>query len=65
MQMQGSGNRVMQFGKSKAKQVSKDTPKVLFTDVAGADEAVEELEEIKVYYSLEKPGTTWPKTDSR
>ncbi len=47
MQMQGGGNRVMQFGKSKAKQVSKDTPKVLFSDVAGADEAVEELEEIK------------------
>ena len=49
MQMQGGGNRVMQFGKSKAKQVSKDTPKVLFTDVAGADEAVEELEEIKEF----------------
>jgi cell division protease FtsH len=49
MQMQGGGNRVMQFGKSKAKQVSKDAPKVLFTDVAGADEAVEELEEIKEF----------------
>lgn len=47
MQMQGGGSRVMQFGKSKAKQVSKDTPKVLFSDVAGAEEAVEELEEIK------------------
>ena len=47
MQMQGGGNRVMQFGKSKAKQVSKDAPKVTFADVAGADEAVEELEEIK------------------
>ncbi len=47
MQMQGGGNRVMQFGKSKAKQVSKDAPKVTFGDVAGADEAVEELEEIK------------------
>ena len=46
MQMQGGGNKVMQFGKSKAKQVTKDTPKVLFSDVAGADEAVEELEEI-------------------
>jgi len=49
MQMQGGGNRVMQFGKSKAKQVSKDTPKVLFSDVAGAEEAVEELEEIKEF----------------
>ena len=49
MQMQGGGNKVMQFGKSKAKQVSKDTPKVMFTDVAGADEAVEELEEIREF----------------
>ena len=46
-QMQGGGSRVMQFGKSKAKLVSKDTPKTTFADVAGADEAVEELEEIK------------------
>ena len=45
--MQGGGNRVMQFGKSKAKLVSKETPKVTFKDVAGADEAIEELEEIK------------------
>ncbi len=47
MQMQGGGNRVMQFGKSKAKQVTKDQPKVTFKDVAGIDEAVEELEEIR------------------
>jgi cell division protease FtsH len=45
--MQGGGNRVMQFGKSKAKLVSKETPTVTFEDVAGADEAIEELEEIK------------------
>ncbi|MCU1420075.1 MAG: cell division protein FtsH [Mycetocola sp.] len=45
--MQGGGNRVMQFGKSKAKLVSKETPKVTFKDVAGAEEAVEELQEIK------------------
>jgi cell division protease FtsH len=45
--MQGGGNRVMQFGKSKAKLVSKESPKVTFADVAGSDEAVEELEEIK------------------
>jgi len=49
MQMQGGGNRVMQFGKSKAKLVSKDTPTVLFADVAGAEEAVEELQEIKEF----------------
>ena len=45
--MQGGGNRVMQFGKSKAKLVNKDAPKVTFADVAGSDEAIEELEEIK------------------
>lgn len=45
--MQGGGNRVMQFGKSRAKLVSKESPKVTFADVAGADEAVEELQEIK------------------
>jgi cell division protease FtsH len=44
---QGGGNRVMSFGKSKAKQLSKDMPKTTFADVAGADEAVEELHEIK------------------
>ncbi|MEO8330600.1 MAG: ATP-dependent zinc metalloprotease FtsH, partial [Candidatus Nanopelagicales bacterium] len=46
-QMQGGGSRVMNFGKSKAKVVSKDMPKTTFADVAGAAEAVEELEEIK------------------
>ena len=49
MQMQGSGNRVMQFGKSRAKQVTKDMPKVTFQDVAGLDEAIEELEELKEF----------------
>src|SRR3712207_5633957 len=46
-QMQGGGSRVMKFGKSKAKLVSKDMLKVTFADVAGAEEAVEELREIK------------------
>lgn len=46
-QMQGGGSRVLNFGKSKAKLVSKDTPKTTFADVAGSDEAVEELHEIK------------------
>lgn len=44
--MQGGGNRAFQFGRSKAKMISPDTPKVTFADVAGADEAKEELEEI-------------------
>ena len=39
----------MQFGKSKAKVANKDTPKTTFADVAGADEAVEELQEIKEF----------------
>lgn len=47
MQMQGGGNRVMQFGKSRAKMVGKESPKVTFDDVAGLIEAKEELEEIK------------------
>jgi cell division protease FtsH len=52
-QMQGGGNRVMSFGKSKARLVTKDQPKITFTDVAGLDEAIEELQEIKEY--LEGP----------
>src|SRR5450756_1052223 len=48
-QMQGGGSKVMQFGKSKAKLANKDTPKVTFADVAGVDEAVEELLEIKEF----------------
>ncbi|MCX4787576.1 MULTISPECIES: ATP-dependent zinc metalloprotease FtsH [unclassified Streptomyces] len=52
-QMQGGGSRVMQFGKSKAKLITKDTPKTTFADVAGSDEAVEELQEIKEF--LEEP----------
>ena len=48
-QMQGGGGRIMNFGKSKAKAVSKDMPQTTFADVAGADEAVEELQEIKEF----------------
>ncbi|MCP3912877.1 MAG: ATP-dependent metallopeptidase FtsH/Yme1/Tma family protein [Actinomycetia bacterium] len=51
--MQGGGGKVMAFGKSKARRFSKDEPKVTFADVAGADEAVEELREIKDF--LENP----------
>ena len=52
-QMQGGGSKVMSFGKSKAKRVSVDSPKVTFKDVAGCEEAVEELHEIKEF--LENP----------
>jgi cell division protease FtsH len=52
-QMQGGGNKVMSFGKSRAKRTSVDQPKVTFKDVAGVDEAVEELHEIKEF--LENP----------
>jgi cell division protease FtsH len=51
--VQGGGGRVMQFGRSKAKMVSKDTPKVTFDDVAGIESALDELREIKEF--LENP----------
>ncbi|GAA3794607.1 ATP-dependent zinc metalloprotease FtsH [Cellulomonas soli] len=49
--MQGGGSRVMSFGKSRAKLVSKESPQVTFADVAGVDEALEELQEIKEFLS--------------
>ncbi len=52
-QVQGGGSKVMQFGKSKAKRMTVDSPKITFRDVAGVDEAVEELHEIKEF--LENP----------
>ncbi|UDY23842.1 ATP-dependent zinc metalloprotease FtsH [Nocardioides sp. Kera G14] len=52
--VQGGGGRgVMQFAKSKAKLITKDMPKTTFGDIAGADEAVEELQEIKEF--LQEP----------
>ena len=51
---QGGGGRVMQFGRSKHKTVNKDAPKTSFADVAGVDEAIEELQEVKDY--LQNPG---------
>ncbi len=45
-QMQAGGSRAFSFGKSKARLLTGDTPKVTFADVAGCDEAKEELEEI-------------------
>ena len=62
--MQGGG-RLMNFGKSRAKQITKDMPKTTFADVAGADEAVEELREIKDFLAnadrFKKMGAKIPK----
>ncbi|CAB4573031.1 unannotated protein [freshwater metagenome] len=62
--MQGGG-RLMNFGKSRAKQITKDMPKTTFADVAGADEAVEELSEIKDFLAdperFKKMGAKIPK----
>ncbi len=52
-QVQGGGSKVMTFGKSRAKRMAPDSPKITFKDVAGVDEAVEELQEIKEF--LENP----------
>jgi cell division protease FtsH len=63
--MQGGGNRVMSFGKSRARRMTKDQPKVTFSDVAGADEAVQELTEIKEFleapWKFQKLGARIPK----
>ena len=64
-QMQGGGGRLMNFGKSKAKAITKDMPQTTFADVAGADEAVEELVEIKDFLAdserFQKVGAKIPK----
>ncbi|MCD4669128.1 MAG: ATP-dependent zinc metalloprotease FtsH [Actinomycetia bacterium] len=52
-QLQGGGSKVMQFGRSKAKLANKEKQRVTFKDVAGVDEAVEELREIEEF--LENP----------
>ena len=63
--LQGGGSRIMQFGKSRARLVSKETPTVTFDDVAGADEAIEELHEIKEFLKdaekFQKVGARIPK----
>jgi cell division protease FtsH len=53
-QMQGGNSKVMSFGKARAKRMTRDQPRVTFNDVAGADEAIEELQEIKEF--LANPG---------
>ena len=45
-QMQGGNSRIMSFGKAKAKRMTRDQPRITFKDVAGVDEAVDELREI-------------------
>ena len=57
-QSQGGGGRVMQFGKASAKLVTKDQPKTTFADVAGVEEAIEELQEVKEY--LANPASSRP-----
>ena len=58
-QMQGGGGRLMNFGKSKAKAITKDMPQTTFEDVAGSDEAVEELVEIKDFLSDAERSRKW------
>jgi len=53
-QFQGGNSKVMSFGKAKAKRMTRDQPRITFKDVAGVDEAVEELQEIKEF--LANPG---------
>ena len=64
-QFQGGSRGIMGFGKSRAKVVTKDQPKVTFADVAGLDEAVEELQEIKDFLAspakFQKMGAKIPK----
>ncbi|WP_091968986.1 ATP-dependent zinc metalloprotease FtsH [Propionibacterium cyclohexanicum] len=63
--MQGGGRGVMGFGKSKARIANKDTPSTLFSDVAGCEEAIEELREIRDFLSdparFERVGAKIPK----
>ncbi len=53
-QMQGGNSKVMSFGKAKAKRMTRDQPRITFKDVSGADEAIEELSELKEF--LANPG---------
>ncbi len=53
-QMQGGSSKIMNFGKAKVKRMTRDQPRVTFKDVAGVDEAIEELQEIKEF--LANPG---------
>ncbi len=53
-QMQGGNSKIMNFGKAKAKRMTRDQPRITFKDVAGVDEAIEELQEIKEF--LANPG---------
>ena len=64
-QMQGQNGKAMGFGKTKAKTSEQTRPKVKFSDVAGIDEAVEELREVRDFLSeterFKKMGATIPR----
>ncbi|MDR3288483.1 MAG: ATP-dependent zinc metalloprotease FtsH [Peptococcaceae bacterium] len=53
-QTQGGGNRVMQFGKSRARLANEDKKKITFADVAGVDEVKEELQEVVEFLAFPK-----------
>ena len=63
--MQGGGSKVMSFGKSRAKRMAVDAPKITFKDVAGADEAVEELHEIKEFLENPRSSRAWAPASPR
>ena len=63
-QVQGGGGRVEGFGKAKTKTLTKDQPKVTFADVAGLDEAVEELAEIKEFLESTRRASADGREDS-
>jgi len=48
-QVRNNGNQIMQFGKSKARELDEEAPKITFDDVAGVEEAKEELKEIREF----------------
>jgi cell division protease FtsH len=56
-QMQGNGGKAMSFGRSRARMISQDSAKVTFADVAGIDEAKEELSEVVDFLSNPKKFT--------
>jgi cell division protease FtsH len=56
-QMQGGGGKAMSFGRSKAKMITQESTQVTFSDVAGVDEAKDELQEVVDFLSNPKKFT--------